>query len=455
MTKGQKKQLNVVYFICHDIGTELGCYGKPLATPHLDKFAENGICFTNVFANSTACSPSRGCAMTGKYAHVNGQTGLAHMGHPLPENQKTIVDYLNSSGYETVHCGFSHERGAGRNHYQIDLEKADNNIDDYDAKNAVEQAICYLERKANSGRPFYLNIGTADTHISRWLWTWEERDFGKQIPPESVYVPLYIADTAENRNALSKFQTSLSYLDAHFGRLYTALDRLGYLENTIIIFTTDHGISNRRSKGTLYDRGVEVSLLLRAPQVQNNRRCACLLQNIDFAPTILEACGISIPDDMQGKSFWPLINGKEYRPHQYIFTERNFHGERIHKKERNINVFEGYAKKEKNEISLDIYDPIRAVRSEKYHYIRYFKPDLKQLPVIPPDVLGIDENLYKECTVNSIEQPQKRCAEELFAIEQDPLELVNLAKRSEYNNIKNHLSGILDEWMQKTNDCIK
>ena len=75
---------NIIHFICHDLGKELGCYGKPIASPNLDRFANEGVTFTNAFCNSPACSPARGCIMTGRYAHCSGGVGLAHMGWPLP-----------------------------------------------------------------------------------------------------------------------------------------------------------------------------------------------------------------------------------------------------------------------------------------------------------------------------------------------------------------------------------
>ncbi|MGE5557645.1 MAG: sulfatase-like hydrolase/transferase [Bacillota bacterium] len=72
--------LNVIYIVCHDLGKHLGCYGVPVESPNLDTFAAEGVKFTSAFCASPCCSPSRGCAMTGKYAHNNGQIGLSHMG---------------------------------------------------------------------------------------------------------------------------------------------------------------------------------------------------------------------------------------------------------------------------------------------------------------------------------------------------------------------------------------
>jgi len=450
-----KEKMNVVYYICHDIGRELGCYSKPLSTPNLDQFANDGVCFTNAYCSSAACSPSRGCAMTGKYAHVNGQVGLAHMGWPLPEEQKTVVDYLNDAGYETVHFGLSHERSHRANHYQIDTERNIPGVDDYNAKIAIDQAVDYLDKKKNAGKPFYLNIGTNDTHISRWLWGWESRDFGGETPLEKTYIPPYIADTVQNRRCLSKFQQAIKYMDNEMARLFLALGRHGYSENTLVVFTTDHGITNLRSKGTLYSRGMEISLLAKGPGVSGGRRLGELIQNIDVAPTILEACGVPVPCDMQGRSFLPLLTGSPYTPHQEIFLERNFHGEPLVEQSRSVDIYKKYISSEgKPPPFSDVYDPIRGIRTENYSYIRYFAPDLKLKPVIPAEVLGLadaDCNLINnEIIPKDVERPE----EELFDIKNDPLELINLAGRPEFSEIKKDLKHRLEHWMTTTDDPV-
>jgi len=97
---------NIIYIIVHDLGTALGSYGDPnVRTPRLDEFAAQGVRFTNYFCCSTCCSPSRGCIMTGRYAHTNGLIGLANRNWHLPDSELTIVDYLNQAGYETVNIG--------------------------------------------------------------------------------------------------------------------------------------------------------------------------------------------------------------------------------------------------------------------------------------------------------------------------------------------------------------
>lgn len=433
------EKTNIIYFVCHDLGKHLNSYGAMVESPNLDKFAKEGILFTNAFCNSPACSPSRVCAMTGKYAHVSGGLGLAHMGWSLPQSEKTVVDYFNEAGYETAHMGLNHERHAGHNHYQIDEEK---HWDDWDAQNAVDKAIDYLKNR-NSDKPFYLNIGTHDVHASRWSQEKYVEKFGGAVSPDSVYIPNYMKDSLPARKEFGKFQADIKYLDRHFGRLIEAIDSLGYKENTAVFFTTDHGISNARAKGTLYDRGVEITFIGRMPNKEHNGRVVDdLTQNIDFAPTMLAIAGIDIPSVMNGKSLLPLLKGENYGCPDKIFIERNYHGERAE-----------YGVKE----YVDFYDPIRSVRTKDFHYIMYFAPKAKKKPWLVHEMesmpLEVDEEKISVDTLSP--KPKKeREEEELFHITHDRAEMFDVSSKPEYQKIKDELKESLLQWMRETDDHV-
>lgn len=422
---------NVIFIITHDIGTELGCYGKPIHSPNLDRFAAAGVRFKNAFTNSPCCSPSRCCLMTGKYAHTTGGIGLAHMGWPLPQDQRTIVDVLNDAGIETAHFGHNHERHAGKNHYQIDEER---DWSDSDAAVAVSKAIPYLEARAESSTPFYLNIGIASTH--RYYYCRNQEKYGGAVPAEKTYVPLSLPDNENTRKEYGNFLAGVRYMDENVGQLFDVIQRLGLFENTLVIFTTDHGIAASRSKGTLYDRGVETSLLIRAPGTTQTV-VDYLVQNIDLAPTVLDAMGVCIPQDMQGNSMLPILKNESYLPHKKIFVERNFHGEMPGNLDHPI----------------DCYDPIRAVRTEKYHYIRWLKPEVKGRSCLPWELKDRMKNEPKEnCNTLWPESELLRPKEELYDIKQDPMEFIDLAQKPEYAGIKAELAANLDEWMRSTED---
>lgn len=102
--------MNVLYFVCHDLGRALGCYGAGIPTPHLDAFASEGIRCTDAHCASPACSPSRACVMSGKAAHTTGALGLSHMGWPLHLDHTTSIDDFNGAGFQTILSGINHER---------------------------------------------------------------------------------------------------------------------------------------------------------------------------------------------------------------------------------------------------------------------------------------------------------------------------------------------------------
>ena len=435
---------NIVYFICHDLGKHLGCYGPPIVNPHLDAFASEGIVFTNTFCSAPACSPSRACGMTGQYAHVNGQLGLTHMGWPLPDETKTIVDYLNDGGYETAHFGITHERPAGKNRYQIDGEMDSRRSEP--AEHAVSEAIDYLKNRNDGSKPVYLNIGTGEVHASRWKPNLDGT-YGGAVPLDNAYVPLSCAYLPAFREYFSHLQSALRYLDTQFGRLLAAMDELKLSEDTIVIFTTDHGPFHTRGKGTVYHAGTGISFLMRLPSsMRNGYRVDHLMQNIDFMPTLLEAAGVAAPDDINGRSFWPLLLDQEYAPNPHIFVERNFHGEKP-----DPRVTGG------PEALIDLYDPIRAVRSEDFLYLRNYgyKDKYVRKYWLPWEVDKTPD--YVEPFNGLMLVPpsiEPRSFEELYHTAQDPQELFNLADRPEFAKIKQELAIKLDGWMQATNDHV-
>ncbi|MFW6189520.1 MAG: sulfatase [Planctomycetota bacterium] len=425
---------NIVYFVVHDLGKHIPPYGAPVEAPNLEAFAAESVKFNSAFCNAPACTPSRCCAMTGLYAHTSGGVGLAHMGWPLPHEVPTVVDYLNNAGYETIHSGMEHERHPRDNHYQTDLEK---HWVHYNAHRGVNAALTYLEEREDE-RPFYLNVGSQQPHGSTWGKA--EDLYGGPVPPEKVYLPPYLPDREPLRRRFGRFQAAIRYMDEHFGHLLEGLERLGHADDTLVVFTTDHGIAAPRSKGTLYDRGVEITLLVRLPGGRmGGAEVRHLVQNIDFVPTLLEAVGAPRPDALQGRSFWPLLDDGDYTPHDAIFIERNFHGEaRVYGRSRDY---------------VDRYDPVRAVRTPEFHYIKRFDPRVKRRPWLPWEV---EEVPPEQCpgTASMPEPREPRPEEELYHVRLDPQEFVNVAARPEFAAVKDRLKARLSGWMEETDDFV-
>ena len=361
-------QPNFIYIVCHDLGRAMGCYGAEVPTPNLDRFATESIRFTQAHCASPACSPSRACAMSGLHAHRSGAIGLSHMGWPLNLNWKTTVDDFNAAGYETILSGINHERHPRTDRYETDLTEE---WDDWNSDRAVDNALEALKEREPS-RPFYLNIATQEPHACTWPAV------GTRIPalPEQapVWNPPGMPDYPGKEDDFRRFAASIAFMDHHIGRFLDGLDKLGLRENTVVLFTTDHGISGPRAKGTLYGLGTEIAMLLRLPDGRHAGETRnTLLSNLDFRPTWCEAFALSMPEGIDGKSFWPVIDapGTPHRDHLYL--ERNYHGEKLRPDDADW---------------VDLYDPIRAIRTPEHLYIRHFRPDAW------PDITRPEEEHY-------------------------------------------------------------
>ena len=415
---------NILYFVCHDLGKHLGCYGNPVSSPNLDRFAREGVRFNRAYCCAAACSPSRACAMTGQYANQTGGLGLSHMGWSLDPTVRTVVEDLRQGGYQTAHAGLSHEWHPHSDRYEVEMAR---HWDDWRAANAVDDAITFLKSRDRS-RPFFLNIGTQETHASRFMRDEVVADeYGGRTAAEDTYLPAYIEDTADHRRFMGGFQSAIRYLDRQFQRLLEALETSGYADNTFVMFTTDHGIvapGVRRAKATAYERGMEISLLIRPPKgYARGYEVDHLVPNIDFRATLDAVAGRSIPTESAGRSLLPLLRGAAYEPHERIFTERNFHGEKP-------NGATEY---------VDVCDPVRSIHTEQYHYMRCFDPALKNAPD-PWLVAGTPGG--------------KRESEYLFNIRDDSMELVNLVHRPEHRQVLESMRAQLQAWMESTGDWL-
>jgi N-sulfoglucosamine sulfohydrolase len=421
---------NIIYVVCHDLGRHLGCYGAGVESPNLDRIAREGILFENAFCTSPACSPSRACAMTGQYPHTSGGVGLSHRGFPLAPTVKTVTDYFNEGGYETAHFGYQHERNDPReNRYQIEGSSTANR--DHHCEVAFDKALAYLAERRDSGRPFYLNVGTIEVHASRWLGAHEDNRepvYGPLKPdPDDVRLPFFMPDHPNVRREFAKFLGAIRYYDQHVGRFYEGLRSMGFLDNSVVVFTTDHGISGLRAKGTIYDPGVEITTLMHLPDPQRNQtRVGELTQNMDFAPTLLDFAGLPVPEPMQGRSFKNLLTGGDYRPHDHLFIERNSHGKS--------------------------YDIMRAVRTRDMHYIRNFDPHALR-EWLPHEV---EHRIGDSCErwINQLwpKPSEPRPPEELYVLSEDPREWTNRAGDPVLREAQEDLARKLDTWMRATGD---
>jgi arylsulfatase A-like enzyme len=419
-----EKRPNIVLIIPHDLGTHLSCYGEAsVKSPHLDALAAEGVLFTNHFCASTPCSPARGCMMTGRYAHSNGLMGLVNRGWSLPDSEKTLVDYLNEQGYLTFCCGGQHERrNPSGNRYRKLFMPPDLALCDL----VYPEAIRFLSSEEAKVQPFFMSLFSFETHLPHAASDLRKLSVSRHIPDWPLHeasrlrVPGWLHDNENTRRGLAKFHGQIEFFDRWCGEFLETLREQGFSENTVVIFTTDHGAALPGAKGMLTDPGTRISLIMRFPDSWGieARRLEALSSSIDVLPTLLEMLGVQVDDAVQGKSHWKLLKDGNAQELQSIYLEKNFH---------------------------DRYDPKRAVRSGRYKYVRNYVNGPKI--TLPMDVALGDAG--RDLSPDSI---QSRSQEELYDLESDPAERVNLIGDGNNREVLEELRHDLRRWMEQTQD---
>jgi len=437
MCSDDEERPNVLMVITHDQGTHLGCYDRDLETPELDKAAEEGVKFNNHFCTAPQCSPSRGSIMTGLYPHNHGLIGLAQLGWSIDGEHKKLPEYLKDWGYDTHLFGLQHEAMRGETlgyehvHHPIDYqnifeseseqknEKMDRNPSITNASKVAEDTCAFLESysEKDPNSPFFASIGLFEPHRP-----YGGEDYDSDNPSQVKPSP-YLPNRDGIQQDIADFNGMVYRVDEVVGQIRSTLQKTSLEKETLFVFTTDHGIAMPRAKGTCYDPGVETALIFTMPEkIEGNQAREELLSNVDLLPTLLDFVG-SIPkkvEDIDGRSFLPLLTGGgDYSPRDHIFCEMTWH---------------------------DTYNPVRAVRTNRYKYIKNFSTS--------PEVF-MPFDVYKGAAGQEMQEEyyeSSRPKEELYDLVKDPWEKNNLVREASYSVIKKELKTTLVDWMERTND---
>ncbi|MDX1359171.1 MAG: sulfatase-like hydrolase/transferase, partial [Clostridia bacterium] len=304
----KSRKPNVIVIVPHDTGTSYGCYGnKDVQTPCIDKMAEEGAVFYNNFGTAPFCSPSRGSIITGKWPHVNGLMGLTNMGWDLPKENLTDAILFNKGGYDTILCGLQHEMKSSDDLGFETIIPTDTTF----CADVTPKIVDFIKNR-KSNRSFYLRTGFIEAHRVGKDNLWQPyKDRAPEV--DEITVPDFLADTPRAREQHSQFYGSINAIDEAVGQICDALKESGLEDDTLIVYTTDHGIPFPKAKATLFDNGTNTVLIMKYPRlIKKNSKYDNLISNIDLLPTLLDLCGIDIPDDMNGKSFSPLLKNGDY-----------------------------------------------------------------------------------------------------------------------------------------------
>lgn len=430
--------LNVLMITTHDINPHLGSYAgvwpgaDEAFTPNLDKLAAEGIRFDNAYATTPVCAPSRSAMMTGCYPTTIGTMHMRTRAVPPPEVR--LLPYLfREAGYYTTNRFFTD--------YQVDVPALV--FDD------ISPVAHWRGRP--EGVPFFAQFHGMTTHESQIYL--DDEAFAKAtsaVPddqrhdPAQVTIPPYYPDTEVFARSWARYLDLITQMDVEVGEILRQLDEDGLTDSTLVVFVSDHGVGMPRAKRWASEAGLREPLIMRLPGVieagSSEERVVSL---IDLAPTMLAACGLAMPEWMQGVSLL---------------------GDRAAKLESRRYVFGGRDRMDEQE------DTSRTVRDERFRYIRNLHPDRSGMQHHEyADRLAtwaeFRELLFEEAQQIAVGLPADRLTplqrsivaadkpeHELYDLLVDPHEQTNLAEEPAFAADRARLSSALKEWQSTLGD---
>lgn len=430
---GQQRP-NIVLFIADDLGAiDISLYGNPVVrTPHIDKLGSESLMFTNAFASSPTCSPSRASIHTGLMPFRNG----AHANHSGIKNGiKTLPDYLKEVGYRVGIAGKYHLGPMDAFPFEM-IHGTNVPEPGYEGKGVlwtdlvldpVEEWLSVF--KSGSGQPFLLVVNDHSPHV-----LWPENP---EYEPSEVEIPSIHIDTDETRLERAKYFTDISKMDLNVGRLMSILDSHHLQENTVFIFTSDQGPQWSFGKWSLYDYGVKVPMLVKWPGVvQGGYDTDALVSLVDLLPTFVELAGGNAPKSpefIDGISFLPLLLGKTNQHRDFLFASHTGDGD--------MNR-----------------TPLRMIRNKRFKYIINLAPDVKYTTHLDK---GVNTGYWPSWVEKSFQNDHARAVlsryhfrpiEELYDVLADPDEKRNLAFNPNYQELMEELRSQMSEWRKFQGD---
>ena len=326
---------NILYIHSHDTGRVVQPYGFQVPTPNIQMLADQGVLFREAFCAAPTCSGSRASLLTGLYCHNNGMEGLAHRGWELHDYGQHWVHALRPGGYHSILVGEQHISKDPAVIGYDEVIKVESNK----AEDVAPLTIDALRGAKRADRPWFMSVGFFETHRDFCAPT-SVRDTLYSLPPSNL------PDLPATRRDMAEFKASVRSLDQGIGAVLHALHDLGLVDDTLVICTTDHGVAFPGCKATLSDRGTGVMMIMRGPGAfAGGKVIDAPVTHLDVYPTLCEVAGVDPPDWLQGESLIPLLRGEVDSLHEATFAEMTYHA---------------------------AYEPQRAVRTERWKYIRRF-----------------------------------------------------------------------------------
>ncbi len=420
---------NVLWIFVDDMSANFSCYGEQaIETPHVDRLAREGTKFTRAFVTAPVCSPCRSALITGCYQTTIGahhhRSGRGELKIHLPEAVEPVPAIFKRAGYYTCIGGFGADRGRlGKTDYNFEWDPAIYDAADWSGR--------------QPGQPFFMQVqlhgGKLRGAQPKQYDAWAKRVFselGSNVSPEAVVLPPYYPRDPLLVEDWARYLDTVRYTDKEVGDVLARLEREEILDETVVCFMTDHGISHARGKQFLYDEGIHVPFAMRGPGIASGAVRDDLVEHIDLAATSLTLAGIEVPRWMQGRDLVAV----NYQPRDAVFAARDRCDETV--------------------------EHMRSVRTERFKYIRNYLPERPHLqPNAYKDGKAIVQQLRKLHAGGQLDELQerllfapKRSPEELYDLWTDPQELNNLAADPAHCATLERLRQRLAKWEKESRD---
>jgi arylsulfatase A-like enzyme len=449
---GEIERPSILLLVAEDMSLRVGAFGDPVAvTPNLDRLATEGVRYDNVFTAAGVCAPSRAALITG--LHPNA-LGAGHMrSHGFDEAQykavpppqvKAFPERLRAAGYftySTTKLDYQFSGTApGQGPFTI-----------WDAESRSNAGISWKD--APEGARFFGMYAFMETHESgmfqRFGWprsvvqvvmgllhSYLHRGVADVVAPEAVELPPYYPDTPEIRQDIARHYNNIHTMDLRVGALLEELERSGRADDTIVIWTTDHGDGLPRAKRELFDSGIRVPMIIRWPEKYRPADAVLgsidhrLISFVDLGPQILAWAGVRVPETSPGAMHGRPFLERTRRDYVYAARDR-------------IDEFP---------------DRQRAVRDHRYKYIHNDYPGMPGVMRTEfRQNLSIMRSLAAEFEAGRMNKVQRlwfepRGVEELYDLQRDPHEVDNRAADPEYALVLERMRAALAQWQERVPD---
>ena len=421
------KKPNIVWIVVDDMSANFSCYGeKAIRTPHVDALTKEGTRFAKAFVTAPVCSPCRSALITGCYQTTIGahhhRSGRGELKITLPGEVVPVPVLFKTAGYFTCIGGVNAKGTAlGKTDYNFEWDRAMYDGNDWSGR--------------KPGQPFFMQV---QLHGGKYRGqgpnkNWQERvrkELGSNTKSEDVKLPPYYPRDSVILQDWADYLDCCRYTDKEVGDVITRLKKEKLLDETIVFFMTDHGISHARGKQFLYDEGIHVPFVVRGPGIEKGVVRDDLIEHIDLAATSLALAGIEIPKWMQGRN----VLAGDYVQRDAVFAARDRCDETM--------------------------EHIRSVRTARFKYIRNY---LNERPHVQPNRYKDDKAIVKKLRelhaagkLNELQEKllfaEKRPVEELYDLKKDPHEVNNLAADPNHKTTLDAMRKRLADWETTTGD---